>query len=50
VEVRGIEPLSENTPTPFSTSVAYLLRFPRPSAEWQALGVGSFIVRVHRKA
>lgn len=41
VEVRGIEPLSENPSTQLSTGVSILLGFPPRHAKWQACRFGS---------
>ena len=45
VEIRGIEPLSENHSTGLSTSVVYLLKFPPRDADKQAARFGSFIIQ-----
>ncbi len=50
VEVRGIEPLSEDSGLWFSPSAAMILNFPLPHASWRAYGIGSFIVPVSGKA
>ena len=50
VEVRGIEPLSEDSGLWFSPSAAMILNFPLPHASWRAYGVGSFIVPASGKA
>ena len=44
VEVRGIEPLSEDSNPQFSPSADDVLNFPHPAARRQAAGVGSFIL------
>ena len=44
VEVRGIEPLSEDSDILFSPSASYLLGFPRRTADRQAVRFGSFIL------
>lgn len=41
VEMRGVEPLSENRLPTLSTSVAGILNLPPPSAYRQALSIGS---------
>ena len=41
VEARGIEPLSENPFMQLSTSVVYLLKFPKKAADKQAESLGS---------
>ena len=46
VEVRGIEPLSEDMLIWFSPSAACYLTFPFPDAGRQASGVGSFMIPV----
>ena len=50
VEPRGVEPLSENPSKQLSTRVVYLLRFPHPSADKQADGIGSFMIHFRGKA
>jgi len=44
VEVRGIEPLSEDSGSWLSPSADGVLNFPRPDARRQAAGFGSFIL------
>lgn len=44
VEVRGIEPLSEDTMIQFSPSEAHLFKFPYRAADERAARVGSFIL------
>ena len=43
VEARGVEPLSENLVIGASPSAVLDLKFPLPSAQGQAHGVGSFM-------
>ena len=50
VEARGVEPLSENPFMQLSTRVVYLLKFPHPSADKQADGIGSFMIHFWGKA
>ncbi len=44
VEVRGIEPLSEDSNPRISPSADGVLKFPPPAARRQAAGLGSFIL------
>ena len=46
VEARGVEPLSENLSTAFSTSVAYVYTFPPHSPHRQGLCFSSFIIHL----
>ena len=43
MEMRGVEPLSENPSAKTSSITAYVLAFPRYNAHKQALSLGSFI-------
>ena len=43
VEVRGVEPLSENPANQASPSAVHVLTFPLPHARGQAYGFSSFI-------